>query len=303
MPQEDNNEENNEEQAAPASMSLDDVHAQALSEFDTDDTDDSDDNTDEDDKGQDDSKDDEDKGDDSDDDSDDSDDEDDDSEEEAEEDEDDSEDEDLATSEAELKTEIETLEAIAEDKDIEKAGEYKVEFKGFDGKSYFVRNIADLPDDFEASSQKELMQNMEKLNEQRAKFVQRMQDTRKKAAEVENSKAVAQQVEELQAGWQKEIKALKLDDQDTINKVYSLMAKWNNKGTPIGSFTAAYEIFKTEKTDDKDKKDQKSKQKKNKGSRVMGSNASSKKSGPIENEMPFGTTLDELHNSVMSEFE
>lgn len=305
MPQEENNNsESNEENVAPP-VSLDDVHAKALSDFENDDEDNSDDTTDDQDDNEenkgDDQADDSDSNDDDSDDADDEDDQDDADDESEEDDEDDS--VDIEAQETELQEELDALQKIGEDKNIEVDGDYKVEFKDFNGKSYFVRNIAELPDDFEASSQKDLMQNMEKLNEKRAELSKRFQDAREKAAKLDTDKTVAEQVQKVQEGWKQEIKALKLTDQSTISKVYSLMAEWNNKGTPIGSFTAAYEIFKKSQSSDDKQTDKRNKQKKNKGSRVMGSNAPSKKSGPIENEMPFGTTLDQLHSTVMNDFE
>jgi hypothetical protein len=203
---------------------------------------------------------------------------------------------------------VDEMKAIDADTDITKPGEGKVAFKDAEGKTYYIKDEDQLPDDYEPASYKEMLKAQRELVNSQNSWQQKIQDIRSESEELVEEEEKAQRITDLHAAWDTEIKELKdagrITDDKTINEVYALMGEWNAKGKTIPSFEMAFEMWEAKQGKSTDAEDKKKRAdlKKKKGGKVLGTHSSSKKTGPIEGP-PSGTSLDDLHAQVMNELQ
>jgi hypothetical protein len=211
-------------------------------------------------------------------------------------------------------------EAPVVDKDIEKPGNYKVEFVDVDGKKYYVSSARELPEDFEPKSQRDYGMSLEDLGEQRAKLAADQKSYEVAKVDFDNKQTVA----EMQQNWHKDIERLTTDKKLPADKaerdkvvggVFKLMNDELDKGHPIDSWEIAHELYmartgsvsaaEAAAAADKAKKDARSKA----GGKVMGGGASSSAGsgsgnrsdgnrGRVIEGPPPGTSLDQVHAHV-----
>lgn len=218
--------------------------------------------------------------------------------------------------------ELKAPEAPVVDSDIEKPGNYKVEFVDVEGNKYYISSAAQLPEDFEPKSQRDYGMSLEGLSEQRAKYATDQKGYETAKADFDNKSTVT----ELQQGWHTEIQKMtesktlpdKKEDRDkVVGGVFKLMNDELEKGNAIDSFAIAHELYmsrtgraEAEAATAEADKAQKA-ERKNKGGKVMGGGGSRSSAGGgsasgdssrgrVLEAPPPGTTLDDVHARVMN---
>lgn len=168
------------------------------------------------------------------------------------------------------------------DSDITKPGEGKIAVKTFDGKTIYLNNLDELPEDFEPANYKEFAKATLELN---AKAFKEANEQAEAEAKAEEDAQVAR-VQTIRDGWKSEVEtltkegALPKDEKERakiVDGVYDLMRKEGKQGRTYPSWRVAHEVFEARqaKAAQAEKQKQINETKKKQGGAVMssGSNA------------------------------
>lgn len=300
------NNDDSKQDTPPAPRTLDEVHEQALRQFDDESATDKDDDNDEgdDDNKSDDSQDDDDKpvdGDGADDDTQDT---------------DESDDEDPPKPAADDEEELEDPEPPEKmDEDISKPGKYKAKFVDVDGKEYHVTSLDQLPDDYEPRNRKEELKSLQELNNKQTEARQDTERYQQEQAEVERQRSVKrlndswkQSIETLTAS--KKLPADKAERDKVVKGIFDLMDAELKNGRVIDNFEHAHEIYQYRQSliEQEDQRKQQNQQKKDKGAKVFGGRSPSGQPKPKSGQQagtrvlqapPRGLTLDDIHQRTL----
>jgi hypothetical protein len=212
-------------------------------------------------------------------------------------------------------------EAPEVDDDVTKPGKYKAEFTDVDGNKYYVTDASQLPEDFEARSQRDYALAIQDLTKKQGEFSKDQSAYQEAKTQYDTKQSVGK----LQDSWHQDIDRMasekilpeKKEERDkVVAGVYGLMEAEMKKGRVIDSFELAHELYqgriaraeaeRAAADADKASKDDR----KRRGGKVMGGGARSGAGGSssgtdnrgrvLEGVRP-GTSLDDVHARVMEE--
>jgi hypothetical protein len=209
-------------------------------------------------------------------------------------------------------TSTEELTPPERDDDLTKPGKYKAEFVDEEGNKHYVSDLTQLPDEFEPRSSKEYGIAMQDLFRKQQQYDADDREYQQNKTVHDTNQAVTQ----LRESWNKDIetltteKALPEDSkerQKVINGVYALMDAEMKKGNTIDKWATAYELYEAREAKKAAAAAEKQEivRKKQAGGKVMGSGAPTGTGGrsKIREGLPPGVSLDQVHDKVISELQ